>query len=190
MTNTDESAILDQAAEQFLRIWGQVVQFMGPGPDTEDLDASLTLRRPFNQLKVLRELRGGPLSMSQIAQLLGVTNAAVTGIADRLEKKGLVQRVQDPTDRRVVCVQLTPEGYMLQRENHQRAVDWTTAVLARLGPQEAATFGRLLAKIEESIIENSRPMPKTETERERDEHSSNPHHILGLARQRASGAVG
>ena len=151
MTNHDEPSLRDDTAEQFLRVWGQVVQYMGPNSTVSE--PSITMGRSFNQLRLIRELRNGPLTMSQIAHLLGVTNAAVTGIADRLEQSGLVQRFQDATDRRVVGVQLTPAGNAVQGNNHQRAVDWTREVLAKLDPEEVATFGALLAKMEEGIVQ-------------------------------------
>ena len=155
MTHHDGPSLRHDTAETFLRVWGQVVQYMGP--NSTDSEPSITMGRSFNQLRLIRELRNGPLTMSQIAHLLGVTNAAVTGIADRLEQSGLVQRTQDATDRRVVSVRLTPTGDALQRGNHQRAVEWTREVLGRLDAGEAATFGALLLKIEDSILKTGSP---------------------------------
>ncbi len=155
MTHPDESSLRDDTAEQFLRVWGQVVQYMRP--NSTDLEPSMAMGRSFNQLRLIRELRNGPLTMSQIAHLLGVTNAAVTGIADRLEQSGLVQRFQDATDRRVVSVRLTSTGDAVQGNNHQRAVEWTREVLGRLDPEEVATFGALLAKMEAGIVQTGSP---------------------------------
>ena len=155
MTNHDGPSLRDETAEQFLRVWGQVLQYMGPNPT--DSEPSITMGRSFKQLRLIRELRNGPLTMSQIAHLLGVSNAAVTGIADRLEQSGLVQRFQDATDRRVVSVRLTPAGDAVQGNNHQRAVEWTRDVLAKLDPEEVATFGALLAKMEAGIVQTGSP---------------------------------
>ncbi|MCB0189442.1 MAG: MarR family transcriptional regulator [Caldilineaceae bacterium] len=54
-------------------------------------------------LSVLREM--GPLTAGELAQLIGLTTGAVTGVIDRLEKRGFVQRVADPHDRRRVIVE-------------------------------------------------------------------------------------
>jgi DNA-binding MarR family transcriptional regulator len=66
------------------------------------------------QLKVLF-LTGGPRPMpaSQIARSLGMTPSTATGVVDRLVAQGLVRRLEDPSDRRVVLLAATPEGSAL-----------------------------------------------------------------------------
>jgi DNA-binding MarR family transcriptional regulator len=46
----------------------------------------------------------GPLSMSHLAEALDISVASVTGVVDRMEKRGLVERRRDADDRRVVLV--------------------------------------------------------------------------------------
>ena len=55
-------------------------------------------------------LREGPVSAGQLAEITGLTTGAVTGVIDRLEKTGYVERVRDAADRRKVLVRpaLTP----------------------------------------------------------------------------------
>ena len=142
---------MEETTELFLRVWGQVVEHMAPGFENGGSEDSYNFRRSFSRLKLLRELRSGPLTMSEIANMLGVSNAAVTGMADRLEARGLIKRVQATDDRRVVCLELTPQGDTLQRENHLRAVDWTQGVLSQFNQEELETVKGLLAKIKASI---------------------------------------
>ena len=52
----------------------------------------------------------GPLSPSQIARRIMVKSSTVTGIIDRLEKKGLVVRMRNSPDRRVITIELTESG--------------------------------------------------------------------------------
>ncbi len=47
----------------------------------------------------------GPLTAGEIAAHTGLTTPSVTGLIDRLEKKGMVRRIRDPHDRRRVIVQ-------------------------------------------------------------------------------------
>src|SRR5580692_9266345 len=54
-----------------------------------------------------------PLTAGHLARATGLTTGAVTGILDRLEKAGLVERFRDPSDRRKVFVRPCPEA--LQR---------------------------------------------------------------------------
>ena len=53
----------------------------------------------------------GGLTAGQLAAAAGLTSGAVTGVIDRLERAGFARRVPDPTDRRRVMVEVTPEFY-------------------------------------------------------------------------------
>ncbi len=62
-------------------------------------------------LNVLMLLRSnGPLPMSRLADLLDVSVASATGIIDRMEKRGVVERQHSEADRRVVEIHLTRRG--------------------------------------------------------------------------------
>ncbi len=62
-------------------------------------------------LHVLNVLQAnGPLSMSHLAEALDVSVASATGIVDRLEQRGLVERRRDAADRRVIVVHRTAAG--------------------------------------------------------------------------------
>jgi DNA-binding MarR family transcriptional regulator len=52
----------------------------------------------------------GPLSMRRLAETLDVSQASATGIVDRMEQRGLIERTRDDEDRRVVRVGLTDQG--------------------------------------------------------------------------------
>lgn len=52
----------------------------------------------------------GPLAQKDLAQKLCVTPGAITGIAEDLEKKGLIEKTYCPTDKRTVTVKITPKG--------------------------------------------------------------------------------
>ncbi|WP_207212130.1 MarR family winged helix-turn-helix transcriptional regulator [Promicromonospora panici] len=62
------------------------------------------------QGRLLCGLAGQPRRMIDLAQSLGVEKAALTGLVDRAERRGLVERVTLPGDRRVVQVTLTDAG--------------------------------------------------------------------------------
>ena len=52
----------------------------------------------------------GPLPPSEISDRMVVTRATVTGVIDSLERRGFVQRVANPADRRSVLIEITPAG--------------------------------------------------------------------------------
>jgi DNA-binding MarR family transcriptional regulator len=76
--------------------------FAGADDPTEEL--------PLAQLRVCNILQHGARSMSALSREIGVTLSALTQIADRLERAGLVHRVAEENDRRIRCLQLTPQG--------------------------------------------------------------------------------
>jgi DNA-binding MarR family transcriptional regulator len=71
----------------------------------ERLRLGLTDHKAFDFI-----LRHGPVTAGQLAEITGLTTGAVTGVIDRLEKTGYVERVRDAADRRKVLVHpaLTP----------------------------------------------------------------------------------
>ena len=76
----------------------------------------LTIDLTMSQFKVLLLVQEeGPLRVSEIAAALGVSQAVVTGVTDRLVHRDLIERVGDPHDRRVVICKLTGEGEQLAR---------------------------------------------------------------------------
>lgn len=76
---------------------------------TKELNKTYQVSAP--QLHCLLALHeNGPLPPSQIARHIMVKSSTVTGIIDRLEQKGFVERLRNSPDRRVITVQLTEAG--------------------------------------------------------------------------------
>ncbi|MFD4439366.1 MarR family winged helix-turn-helix transcriptional regulator [Nocardia sp. NPDC058519] len=63
-----------------------------------------------SQGKTLTVLRRGPVAMRALADTLACDASNVTGIINRLEKRGLVRRETSASDRRVTNLVITPEG--------------------------------------------------------------------------------
>ena len=57
----------------------------------------------------------GAMTMGELARRVAVTEKTITGVVDRLERAGLVQRERDPEDRRVIHVRLAAPGARLHR---------------------------------------------------------------------------
>lgn len=77
-----------------------------------------------------------PLTAGQIAQLSGLSTGAVTGVIDRLERRGFVRRVRDPHDRRKVLVEVSEIDESRYVHLFQDAVDFTERVLAQFSAEE------------------------------------------------------
>jgi DNA-binding MarR family transcriptional regulator len=80
----------------------------------------------------------GSVSMSHLAEALGVSVASTTGIVDRMEKRELVERRHDGADRRIVLVHPTETGRDVFREIDRRRRDGLERMLAQLGDKELA----------------------------------------------------
>lgn len=65
---------------------------------------SLTEERALDLLE-----RDGPLTAGQLAELSGLAPASVTGLVDRLQRKGFARRVAHPRDGRRVLIEIDPE---------------------------------------------------------------------------------
>jgi DNA-binding MarR family transcriptional regulator len=82
----------------------------------------------------------GPLPMSHLADALDVSVASATGIVDRMEQRGLVERRHGESDRRIVQVHVTDAGRdVFQAIDAQRRTHFTT-VLERLTDDELASL--------------------------------------------------
>ncbi len=67
----------------------------------------------LNHIETVRALAAEPETMTALAARLSISTAAVTGIADKLEKLGLIERIRGAQDRRSVWLKLTPAGQAL-----------------------------------------------------------------------------
>lgn len=96
------------------------------------------------QARALLELER-PVPMRAIADRLRCDASNVTGIADRLESRGLLTREPDPADRRIKTLALTDRGRRARAEL-ERAVHSSPA-MAALSAHERASLRRLLTKM-------------------------------------------
>ena len=87
------------------------------------------------------------LTMSDIAQRMGHTTAAATGLVDRLENLGLAVRVHTKEDRRKVFVQPTAAGAALVAEVRDDMVCNLLKMMAHLEPDEQQAWLRIYEKI-------------------------------------------
>lgn len=63
-----------------------------------------------NELRALEQLMDGPVGPAELARVLGVSSAAVSGIVDRLEQRGHAERSAHGTDRRRTAVTISESG--------------------------------------------------------------------------------
>jgi DNA-binding MarR family transcriptional regulator len=89
------------------------------------------------QLHVLWLLQHhGEMPMSRLAELMGVSLSNATGLIDRMEDHGLIERLRVPDDRRLVMVRPAAAGLRALSETETSKRDRMRSVIARLGPAE------------------------------------------------------
>lgn len=89
-----------------------------------------------------------PIPMGQLAGALSCDASNVTGLVDRMESRGLIQRSPSEDDRRVKVISLTPLGARLRASLIQRMTA-APPTLARLSPEEQRALVRLLRRLVE-----------------------------------------
>lgn len=88
-----------------------------------------------NTLAVLQS--NGPARLGELAASQVVSQPAMTATVDQLTRMGLVQRLSDPDDGRVVVVSLTPEGSKFRDRQRTQLESWMDDAISQLGTDEA-----------------------------------------------------
>ncbi|MDQ8701206.1 MarR family transcriptional regulator [Streptomyces sp. LHD-70] len=96
------------------------------------------------QARVLGLLSLEPMPMRRIAQKLKCEPSNVTGIVDRLESRGLVERRPDPADRRVKLAATTEDGKRTARELRDGLDDFAREPLGTLSREQRVALRDLL----------------------------------------------
>jgi DNA-binding MarR family transcriptional regulator len=95
--------------------------------------------------------------MSQLAEGLNVSLSNATGLIDRMEERGFIERSRVPEDRRVVLVRMTPIGTQLLDEHDAMTDDLLRTVLERLRPDELAGVASATSALRTAIEASPAP---------------------------------
>jgi DNA-binding MarR family transcriptional regulator len=106
-------------------------------------DLSLT------QLRVLAILRDRRIKMSELTNYLGLDRSTVSGLVDRAEKRGLLQRAPNPHDGRGVDVFLAPSGMRLAERGVAEVAQSLAPMISVLTPAEGRRLASLLVRMVE-----------------------------------------
>jgi DNA-binding MarR family transcriptional regulator len=138
--DSSTSGVTEAVFHSLLRSWGLLRQAQDPYFARFGISAS-----QWGILRVLQraELHGeSDLSLKEVGRRLFIQPPSVTGVADRLERQGLVQRVPSRTDLRVCHLTLTPQGRKLLAQ-----------VLAGHAARIRALFGGLTLREQQTMLD-------------------------------------
>jgi DNA-binding MarR family transcriptional regulator len=99
------------------------------------------------QARLLCVLLDGPRGMAELAQCFGVEKAALTGLMDRAERRGLARRSPVPGDRRALQVTLTETGHRAAAAFHAAVGAELTSLTSSLAPHDREHFRATMAGI-------------------------------------------
>jgi len=123
----------------FKRVSGLTRDLMRPKEDSEFNPAHMYL---LFLISMKNEIK-----TTEIAKQFGVTPGAATGIADKLEKMGLIERQRKEEDRRVVVLTLTEKGKEFVEERKREHVLLYEEILKDFSKDELSEVIYLLNKI-------------------------------------------
>ncbi len=109
-------------------------------------DLALELTSAQKHAVVALGIEKRPLSTSALAARIDASLPAMTGVVDRLERAGLVERLRDDNDRRVVLVGLTERGRQTFEHAGEQMRVGMAWFLAALSPEDRATFLDVFAR--------------------------------------------
>jgi DNA-binding MarR family transcriptional regulator len=89
----------------------------------------------------------GPRRITDLAASEGVTQPSMTSLVTALERSGLVKRRNDPSDRRVALVTLTPGGMGYIQQRRQAGVEDFAQLISKLPVDEADALAKAVAAL-------------------------------------------
>jgi DNA-binding MarR family transcriptional regulator len=100
------------------------------------------------QLNIMYALqRNGAMTMSHLADVLGVSLSNATGLVDRIEERGFIERSRVPEDRRVVLIQVTEAGTRMIQESDALSDELMRTVLDRLDSAELRAIAHAVSEV-------------------------------------------
>ena len=100
-------------------------------------------------VKILEQI--GDLSLSELSERIRAQNSTVTGIIDRMEREGLVDRLRSTEDRRVVLIRLTKKVEALAREVSVEPMEMLRTALDELSGKEQRDLLSILTKLAKRV---------------------------------------
>ena len=129
-------------------VWARLVSLVMESRTDWRRSAVQATGLPFNQIRALRRIGEGPLTLTALADSMTVDAPAATVAVNLLEERGLVVRTPHPTNKRATLVELTPAG--------RRALDAALSVadkpphaLTALSADDLRTLARVVDQLNE-----------------------------------------
>ena len=117
----------------------------------QNLQALNVTMQQNHALVMLVHAKGHTLSLKELEERFCAAQSTVAGLVSRLEKKGLVEAVPNPADKRIKLVRLTEAGQRLCAISRQNVVESEARLTSLLSPEEREAFLACLQKVYEAV---------------------------------------
>ena len=138
----------EQAIDRF---WETVPPLWGTVRTHIRTEATTNFDITVEQFHILRHVRRGTGSVSELATAKNISRSAISQAVDLLVKKGLLTRVQSTQDRRFVELALTEAGNELLDKLFQRTRDWMKTRMTQLSTDELETISKAMEALKKML---------------------------------------
>ncbi len=105
------------------------------------------------QFHILRHIRRGFTSVSELAEVLQISRSAVSQAVDVLVERGLIRRRQNAQDRRNIPLELTDDGNRLLDAIWEKNRAWMGEKMANLTPADLTTLSNAMELLATTFME-------------------------------------
>ncbi len=156
---SDSETRAGPADHQALRLWLRLLTCANlvEAPLRQRLRLQFEGSLPRFDLMAQLDRHAGGLKMRELSKRLMVTGGNVTGLTNRLVAEGLVERREDPEDRRSASVRLTAAGqrqFSAMAREHER---WIADLLGGLSPAQQGQLYELLGQLKATLLARADP---------------------------------
>ncbi|MGI6421674.1 MAG: MarR family winged helix-turn-helix transcriptional regulator [Syntrophomonadaceae bacterium] len=138
--------------EKYQQFWcfrlGAITRKISREYNTRFLEFGITLGQSFVLFDLLEHDGAG---IKDIAGRVQLDSPAVTGLVDRLSRQGLVERIDDPSDRRSVKILLTEKGKELAGRLLPIAQEYNSCIKDAIDSLDVPIFERSLTQLEQNL---------------------------------------
>lgn len=118
--------------------------------NNEAINHDLTTTTGFILLNI--DMQEGTPS-TQIGPLLGMESTSLTRTMNQMEERGLIERVRDKNDARIVRIKLTEKGKLRREISRKTVKDFNSIVEERIGSENIKMFNQIVEEIAQIAIE-------------------------------------
>ena len=141
---------------EFARKMNEVIPAIAQGFARRQANKLFQCKLTLSQILILDFLsQQGETKMTDMANFMQVTTAAMTGLVDRLVRDGYIVRVYDPADRRVIKVKLTPRGNELIKKINNQRRRMVIKIFGQVSEADRQDYLRILLKIKEILAKEN-----------------------------------